>query len=241
MTKGQLLNIIDTFQSGTDRKQTIDELIPELLLSELLAQQKISPQQIVSDAGYRAFRRGSVYLLWDEELMYLALFRQLKDIGKQLRRSRPGDHLPLFPPFPIYIDAATFDLEMDMAENADRLRDILAFNLDIQPKALDYSQESLLVLDEKIESAVIQQSFIDRNLIPLGAYLGTVYLRHFSGTWELGLDPGSDKPLPFIKNEHERWVNLLRVVYQGLTGMHGDTILPSLLLHLISRRSGFDP
>ena len=63
--------------------------------------------------------------------------------------------------------------------------------------------------------------FIDRNLIPLSGYIGTTYIRTQGGGWDVDVEPGISRVLPMIKTVQGKQINILRVVYNGLTGKHG--------------------
>ena len=58
--------------------------------------------------------------------MCLELFKSLDEVAAGIRQGRPGDELPVFDVFPVYIDQATFDFEERMDMDTEDLRLVLA-------------------------------------------------------------------------------------------------------------------
>lgn len=65
---------------------------------------------------------------------------------------------------------------------------------------LDKSIESLKLLDIALynKQSIIDEEFINKNLIKIEAYLGEVFIQNYGGSWKVEYDPKYNVHIPFI-------------------------------------------
>lgn len=236
MNDHQLISIIQQFRTDDDPYLFVEAFLTTEDFEQFIRDHPLLFLEEASDELNRIYWMDSIFLLWDEELMTLELYKNLEAIKRQLQARQATDTLPVFDPLAVYMELSPHQLVGTIDSNTDALKQALAENLAIPSEQLDYSVASLPAIDQQIKHREIDAPFVQDNLIPLSIYLGETYLKAHGGTWILKRMPGVDQPIPMIKTLEDKTTNVLNIVYGALTSKHGDLILTTRIYSLMTAR-----
>lgn len=240
MNKQDLLSIIQHFRTQPDPYLFVEASLTEEDFKQFTRQHQLLLLEETSGPLNSIYWTDSVFLLWDEELMTLELFKDLEALKLQLRKRQTEDNLAVFVPLPLYLNDPNFKLDELINAGDHTVKLALADNLSVPVEQMDFSEESLRSIDQQVKSQKIDDSFVKNNLIPLSVYLGETYLNIYGGHWQLSPMPGSNRPVPMIKTPEGRTINMVNLVYAALTRKHGALILPTGIIRAI-RSQPFTP
>jgi hypothetical protein len=236
MNDRELNTIIQQFRTNDDPYQFVEGFFTTEDFEQFVLDHQLLFLEEASDELNKIYWMDSIFLLWDEELMTLELYKNLEAIKRQLQTRQDTENLPVFDPLAVFLEASPFQPAVISDSNIDDLKQALADNLAIAADQLDYSVASLSAIDHEVEHREIDPAFIRNNLIPLSIYLGETYLKTHNGSWIVKQMPGIDRPIPMLMTPEKRLTNVLNMVYGALTSKHGDLILPTRIYRLMTTR-----
>lgn len=240
MTKDQLISIVEGFSVATEPYLFVETSMTSDELFQFVKDQQLLSLADRSDRVNRVFRKDSVFLLWDEELMTLELFKSQSWLEQKLSERRAENLGQPFEVLAYYVDQSLFNLEFLTTSGTVEVSRILADHFSIPPNKLDFSEESLGEIDRQIDRQAVDTDFVRENLVLLSVYLGETYLKSFGGSWEVRTLAEFKRPIPIIITKDQLSKNLFRMVYNALTAKYGDIVLPSGVFRVL-KASPFTP
>lgn len=236
MKNDKLVTIIEQFCADTDPYLFVDLFLTSEDFQHFVDHFQLLFLEEASDSSNKVYWMNASFLLWDEALMTLELYKNLETLKLQLKDRIGTAILPMFEPLAVYIQRSPFQLEELIESGGDGIKDTLTVNLSIPGEEMDFSEASLQRIDKQISLKQIDAPFVENNLIPLSIYLGETYLKAYDGSWTLKRVAGLDRPIPMIRTIENKETNILRIVYGALTSKHGALLLPSVIYRVLTER-----